>query len=157
MDTSEASFASSENKGSWWSPEEHQAFIRAYETHGKNWRRVAEEVGSRSITQVRSHAQKYFLKLKRHALKAQAAQQPVLVVPPSSSLPTDEQTLVYQNCLMRSYIQTLVSVNMAFASELERVLQGDKAGEDFRRSLQLIAQTPFVYGCEFPPNNFTQR
>lgn len=150
MDTTESDFSSSESKGNWWSPEEHQSFLRAYEIHGKNWRKVAEAVGTRTITQVRSHAQKYFLKLKRHALKAQMARRPAIIPPADSTIPTDERTLAYQNCLMRSYIQTLVNVNMAFATELERTLQGDKVGEGFRKSLEMIAQSPFIYGYEYP-------
>ena len=150
MDTTDSDISSSESKGSWWSPEEHQSFLRAYEAHGKNWRRVAEAVGTRTITQVRSHAQKYFLKLKRHALKAKAAQRPALLLPADSPVPTDERTLAYQNYVMRSYIQTIVTVNMAFAAEMERTMQGDRVSEDFRKSLEMIAQTPFLYGLEYP-------
>lgn len=150
MDTTDSEISSAESKGNWWSPEEHQSFLLAYEAHGKNWRRVAEAVGTRSITQVRSHAQKYFLKLKRHALKAQAAQRPALLPAAEAAIPTDERTLAYQNCVMRSYIQTLVTVNMAFATEMERTLQGDKVSQDFRKSLEMIAQSPFLYGYEFP-------
>lgn len=47
-----------------WSEVEHQRFVEALSHHGKNWEKVTEAVGSRTLTQVRSHAQKYFLKLE---------------------------------------------------------------------------------------------
>jgi len=47
-----------------WSFKEHIKFIEAIVEHGKNWKDVQKCVGSRSSTQARSHAQKFFLKLK---------------------------------------------------------------------------------------------
>ncbi|KAH0478544.1 MAG: uncharacterized protein KVP18_002494 [Porospora cf. gigantea A] len=46
-----------------WSPEEHRKFLEAFSIHGHQWRRVTEHVGSRTLIQVRSHAQKF---LNRH-------------------------------------------------------------------------------------------
>mmetsp|Transcript_62936 Transcript_62936/g.73240 ORF Transcript_62936/g.73240 Transcript_62936/m.73240 type:complete len:273 (-) Transcript_62936:326-1144(-) len=48
-----------------WTKEEHQRFVDAIKIHGKNWKKVEEYVGSRNGAQVRSHAQKYFLKLEK--------------------------------------------------------------------------------------------
>jgi SHAQKYF class myb-like DNA-binding protein len=47
-----------------WSYKEHIKFIEAIAEFGKNWKDVQKYVGSRSSTQARSHAQKFFLKLK---------------------------------------------------------------------------------------------
>lgn len=47
-----------------WSFNEHIKFIEAIVEYGKNWREVQKYVGSRSSAQARSHAQKFFLKLK---------------------------------------------------------------------------------------------
>ena len=52
----------SESNTGRWKYSEHQAFIDAIKMFGKNWKQVAEYIGTRSSTQVRSHAQKYFLK-----------------------------------------------------------------------------------------------
>ncbi len=48
-----------------WTNEEHQRFLEGLKKFGKNWKKIEELVGSRSGAQVRSHAQKYFAKLKR--------------------------------------------------------------------------------------------
>jgi SHAQKYF class myb-like DNA-binding protein len=48
----------------YWTEEEHQRFLDALQTLGpKDVKAIANFVGSRSATQVRTHAQKYFLKL----------------------------------------------------------------------------------------------
>jgi SHAQKYF class myb-like DNA-binding protein len=48
-----------------WLPEEHQRFIQAMFLYGNEWRRVQEYIGTRSSTQARSHAQKFFIRLKK--------------------------------------------------------------------------------------------
>ena len=48
-----------------WKSDEHQRFIDAIIKYGNNWRQVQKYVGTRSSTQTRSHAQKFFEKLKR--------------------------------------------------------------------------------------------
>ena len=47
-----------------WSVEEHKKFIEGLVEFGKNWKDVQKYVGSRTTAQARSHAQKFFLKLK---------------------------------------------------------------------------------------------
>jgi SHAQKYF class myb-like DNA-binding protein len=49
-----------------WTVEEHQAFLDGYEVYGNDWKRVSEEfVPTRSRSQLASHAQKYFSKMKK--------------------------------------------------------------------------------------------
>lgn len=45
-----------------WTEHEHDDFIKGLKRYGKNWDMLAYSVKTRSATQVRSHAQKYFLK-----------------------------------------------------------------------------------------------
>ena len=48
----------------YWTEDEHQRFLDALQSVGpKDVKAIASFVGSRSATQVRTHAQKYFLKL----------------------------------------------------------------------------------------------
>lgn len=49
-----------------WTKEEHERFVEAYKLYGKNWKKVQEYVGTRTTTQARSHAQKYFAKLQKN-------------------------------------------------------------------------------------------
>jgi SHAQKYF class myb-like DNA-binding protein len=44
-----------------WTNEEHRLFLEGLDIYGKEWKRVAMNVGTRSVMQTRTHAQKYFL------------------------------------------------------------------------------------------------
>jgi SHAQKYF class myb-like DNA-binding protein len=48
-----------------WTKEEHQKFVEGLKKFGKNWKQVEDYVGTRNGTQIRSHAQKFFLRLER--------------------------------------------------------------------------------------------
>jgi SHAQKYF class myb-like DNA-binding protein len=69
------SFETDESEGNTgrWTNCEHQAFIEAIKLFGKNWKLVADHIGTRNSTQVRSHAQKHFLReTSRQAVRRQA-------------------------------------------------------------------------------------
>uniref|UniRef100_A0A7S2ZA99 Uncharacterized protein n=1 Tax=Rhodosorus marinus TaxID=101924 RepID=A0A7S2ZA99_9RHOD len=48
-----------------WKEDEHERFKMALEKYGRNWKMVEREVQTRTAKQIRSHAQKYFLRLVR--------------------------------------------------------------------------------------------
>jgi len=50
-----------------WSKDECKRFDEALKLFGKKWKKVEAYIGTRSGTQVRSHAQKYFLKQQSNA------------------------------------------------------------------------------------------
>lgn len=59
-----------------WEPEECQSFIKCtifcsivYDVYGDNWKEISREIGTRTAEQVRSHAQKYFIKVEREKQK----------------------------------------------------------------------------------------
>ncbi|KAG7399298.1 hypothetical protein PHYBOEH_009224 [Phytophthora boehmeriae] len=54
--------ANGPSKGGRWTSEEHAAFLEGIRLYGKDWRRVAQVVMTRSAVQTRTHAQKYLLK-----------------------------------------------------------------------------------------------
>lgn len=43
-----------------WSMMEHVRFLEALKNYGKNWKKVEDYVATRTSTQARSHAQKFF-------------------------------------------------------------------------------------------------
>jgi len=49
-----------------WNREEHTKFIEAIIKFGNNWKEVQDYVGTRTSTQARSHAQKFFEKIKKN-------------------------------------------------------------------------------------------
>ena len=48
-----------------WTKEEHEAFLAALQLYGKEWKKVAAKVKTRTVVQTRTHAQKYFQKLQK--------------------------------------------------------------------------------------------
>lgn len=48
-----------------WTREEHSAFLSALQRYGKEWKKVAAKVKTRTVVQTRTHAQKYFQKLQK--------------------------------------------------------------------------------------------
>lgn len=52
-----------------WSQEEHHRFIEGLTQYGKNWKKVEDFIGTRSGAQIRSHAQKFFIRLTKEFKK----------------------------------------------------------------------------------------
>ena len=48
-----------------WSTEEHQRFIEAIIKYGNEWKKIQNYIGTRTSSQARSHAQKFFIKFKK--------------------------------------------------------------------------------------------
>ncbi|GMH53379.1 hypothetical protein TrST_g1279 [Triparma strigata] len=56
-----------ENTGR-WTAEEHRLFLQGLELHGKGWKKIASLIRTRTVVQIRTHAQKYFQKLAKARL-----------------------------------------------------------------------------------------
>ncbi|EFJ37776.1 hypothetical protein SELMODRAFT_72682, partial [Selaginella moellendorffii] len=49
-----------------WADEEHDKFLEALHLFDRDWKKIEAFVGSKTVIQIRSHAQKYFLKVQRN-------------------------------------------------------------------------------------------
>lgn len=56
-----------ENTGR-WTKEEHELFLKGLEIHGKGWKQIATLIKTRTVVQIRTHAQKHFLKQHKNQL-----------------------------------------------------------------------------------------
>jgi len=53
-----------------WTKDEHNTFLDGLRIHGKEWKKIANMIATRSVVQIRTHAQKYFQKLaKSHEIQ----------------------------------------------------------------------------------------
>ena len=71
--TSVAEHRPAEEKVGRWTEQEHGTFLEGLQLHGKQWKTIATMIGTRTVVQVRTHAQKYFQKLERKNKDAMAA------------------------------------------------------------------------------------
>jgi SHAQKYF class myb-like DNA-binding protein len=53
-----------------WTRAEHDRFLRGMELYGRNWSMVQKKVKTRTITQIRSHAQKVFQNMSKEDIDA---------------------------------------------------------------------------------------
>ena len=53
-----------------WTAAEHKKFMHALEKYGRNWALVQKKINSRTLAQVRSHAQKCFLNMNETDIDA---------------------------------------------------------------------------------------
>jgi SHAQKYF class myb-like DNA-binding protein len=47
-----------------WTAEEHDEFLKCLDIYGREWKKAAERITTRTAAQIRSHAEKYFQKIE---------------------------------------------------------------------------------------------
>uniref|UniRef100_A0A7N0VF32 Uncharacterized protein n=1 Tax=Kalanchoe fedtschenkoi TaxID=63787 RepID=A0A7N0VF32_KALFE len=53
-----------------WTDEEHDKFLEALQLFDRDWKKIEDFVGTKTVIQIRSHAQKYFLKVQKNGTLA---------------------------------------------------------------------------------------
>jgi len=48
-----------------WTKDEHEKFLHGINVYGKEWKKIASMIETRTVVQIRTHAQKYFQKLAK--------------------------------------------------------------------------------------------
>ncbi|KAA8494564.1 Myb-like protein I [Porphyridium purpureum] len=81
----------------YWTADEHELFLEALKRYGhRDLRSISKFVGTRNVTQVRTHTQKYFMKLMRDAKRRQESESDGMLSPvlgPSLSTVTTPDAL----------------------------------------------------------------
>ncbi|KAL7685995.1 putative SANT/Myb domain, Homeobox-like domain superfamily protein [Plasmopara halstedii] len=72
--------------GGRWTDQEHQSFLAGLRLYGREWKKVAAKIKTRTSAQIRSHAQKYFAKLTRDDELRKPSALPTIVSGPAGYL-----------------------------------------------------------------------
>uniref|UniRef100_A0ACD5ZMX1 Uncharacterized protein n=1 Tax=Avena sativa TaxID=4498 RepID=A0ACD5ZMX1_AVESA len=114
-----------------WTDPEHDKFLEALHMFDRDWRKIEAFIGSKTVIQIRSHAQKYFLKVQKNGTgehlppprpKRKAAHpypHKASKKAPQALLPQQDSHIMEQVCAVpmdASTIATNPSANDAFPS-----------------------------------------
>jgi SHAQKYF class myb-like DNA-binding protein len=120
-----------------WTQEEHEAFLEGLKVFGREWKKVAHRIPTRTSAQIRSHAQKYFSKISREdTMMIQGAPAPVGSQQPVSidELPSSVQRNVERILANPTSMQAEVENTLRQLRERYRQLQ-IRLEESHRRGL----------------------
>jgi SHAQKYF class myb-like DNA-binding protein len=107
-----------------WTHEEHTLFLEGLKIFGREWKKVAERIPTRTSAQIRSHAQKYFAKLARdegHGLQEQPST--VVIVPsPPQVIPSSSSKSALPSSVQKN-VERILSNPQTVEKEVEETLR----------------------------------
>lgn len=109
-----------------WTQKEHQAFLEGLRECGREWKKVAMRIPTRTSAQIRSHAQKYFSKIQRDqetvAFPDSIAPQPTILGSPGSLANTIDSPRALDPSVRRN-VERIVANPSAVQREVESTLE----------------------------------
>ncbi|CAH2074402.1 unnamed protein product [Thlaspi arvense] len=115
-----------------WTEGEHDKFLEALQLFDRDWKKIEDFVGSKTVIQIRSHAQKYFLKVQKNGTLAH--------VPPPR--PKRKAAHPYPQKASKN-AQMSLHVSMAFPTQIDNV-PGYTSWDDDTSALLNIAVSEVV-------------
>mmetsp|Transcript_5517 Transcript_5517/g.13827 ORF Transcript_5517/g.13827 Transcript_5517/m.13827 type:complete len:400 (+) Transcript_5517:172-1371(+) len=91
-----------------WTASEHQAFLQGLKVYGREWKKVAICIPTRTSAQIRSHAQKYFSKVSKE--QQQLLEIRRFSIPDAMPWKSDESALLTDPPMTQSFVDTMTSM-----------------------------------------------
>ena len=123
-----------------WHLSEHKKFLEAIIKFGNDWKRVEKHIGTRSSSQARSHAQKFFIKLKEEQKNLKISKE-----------------IDYSNSTIKSFHYALQSMTPEKKDNIIKELQGvvfdnQSGNKKYKRKNNYCSESctdGFISGTEF--------
>ncbi|KAL7534845.1 hypothetical protein ACHAXR_006121 [Thalassiosira sp. AJA248-18] len=100
------------NSSGRWTTAEHEAFLQGLKVYGREWKKVATCIPTRTSAQIRSHAQKYFAKVSKE-------QQQLLVL-------AEKRRLSFPDCIPStdaSLLHNAQPMSQSFADTMNSIME----------------------------------
>eukprot|EP00555_Chaetoceros_dichaeta_P000670 CAMPEP_0198276912 /NCGR_PEP_ID=MMETSP1447-20131203/65566_1 /TAXON_ID=420782 /ORGANISM="Chaetoceros dichaeta, Strain CCMP1751" /LENGTH=528 /DNA_ID=CAMNT_0043971895 /DNA_START=71 /DNA_END=1657 /DNA_ORIENTATION=- len=114
-----------------WTRQEHEAFLVGLKEYGREWKKVAYKIPTRTSAQIRSHAQKYFAKITRDEQQHAAALAASSQLTGLSPIPGDDTGIDHAVCRSNDHPPDNLSASM-----LERFNEILKDPETVQRQVE---------------------
>lgn len=126
-----------------WTFGEQKCFLEAlekygHENSGKEWLKIAQHIGTRSIGEVREHAGKYFVQLQEVQLHKPVSKRPKVISPSKSTKPSEALWTTHENLVFE---HSLAAFNEASNKRWTQIatLISSKTANDVRDRYQKLA------------------
>ena len=99
-----------------WTSEEHRLFLEGIMIYGKNWKKIQPLIKTRTLIQIRTHAQKVF---KNVGIKRLLNDIPTEVLPTEAIDTTSKRQRVDDNVSFSLFLHLIYLINSGFIIKIE--------------------------------------